>query len=47
LEDVDIDDRMTCKDIGWEGMHWIHLAQVRQWLAFIHLIIKIQVQKMK
>jgi hypothetical protein len=28
------------KEIGWEGMEWIHLAQVRdQWQALMNMVI--------
>jgi hypothetical protein len=32
--------RMDCREIGWGGMDWIHLAQDRdQWRALVNTVI--------
>jgi hypothetical protein len=36
--------RMDLREIGWEDMDWMHLAQDRdQWRALVHTVIKCQV----
>jgi hypothetical protein len=36
--------RVDLQQIGWEGMYWIHLAQVRdQWLALVNTVMNLQV----
>jgi hypothetical protein len=33
--------RMDLREIGWEGMDWIYLAQDRdQWHAHVYLVMK-------
>jgi hypothetical protein len=35
---------MDFKEIRWEGMDWIHLAQVKdQWQALVSFIMNLQV----
>jgi hypothetical protein len=35
---------MDLREIGWEGMDWIHLAQVRdQWLALVNIIMELRI----
>jgi hypothetical protein len=34
---------MNLKEIGWEGIHWIHLAQDRDmWWAVVNTMKKLQ-----
>jgi hypothetical protein len=36
--------KMDLKEIGWEGVDWIHLAQDRdQWQAFVNIVMNLQV----
>jgi len=36
--------RMYLRDIYWEGVDWIHLAQYRdQWWAFVNTVMNLQV----
>jgi hypothetical protein len=36
--------RMYLREIGWEGMDWMHLAQVRgQWLAVVNTVMNVRV----
>jgi hypothetical protein len=46
-EDLGIDRkiiRMDLREIGWEGVDWIHLAQDRdQWQALVNMIMNPQV----
>jgi hypothetical protein len=36
--------RMDLREIEWEGVDWMHLAQVKdQWLAFVKMIMNLQV----
>jgi hypothetical protein len=35
---------MDFREVGWEGMEWIHLAQDRdQWRGFVNKVMKIYV----
>jgi hypothetical protein len=35
---------MDLREIGWEGVDWIHLAQDwNQWWALVNLVINLQV----
>jgi hypothetical protein len=35
---------MDCKEMGWEGMDWIYLAQDGdQWLALKNVVMNLQV----
>jgi hypothetical protein len=35
--------RMYYREIGWEGVDWIHMAQVRdQWRALVNTAMRIQ-----
>jgi hypothetical protein len=35
---------MGLREIGWDGMNWIHLAQDRdKWTAFMNKVMNIQV----
>jgi hypothetical protein len=35
--------RMGPREIGWEGVEWIHLAQDRdQWWAFVNMVVNLQ-----
>jgi hypothetical protein len=39
--------KMDLREIGWNGMHWIDLAQYRgQWRALVNTVIKLRVPKM-
>jgi hypothetical protein len=36
--------RMDLKDIGWDGVAWIHLAQNKdQWRAFVYMVMNLRV----
>jgi hypothetical protein len=36
--------RMDLKEMGWEGVDWIHLAQDRdQWLALVNTVMNLRV----
>jgi hypothetical protein len=36
--------KMDLKEIGWEGMDWMHLAQDRyQWWVFVNMIMNLRV----
>jgi hypothetical protein len=36
--------KMDLREIGWEGMEWIHLAQDRdQWWAFVNMVMNLQI----
>jgi hypothetical protein len=36
--------RMDLKEIGWDGMEWMHLAQDRdQWRSLVNKVIKLRV----
>jgi hypothetical protein len=36
--------RMDVREIDWEIVHWMHLAQDRdQWRAFVNMIMKLHV----
>jgi hypothetical protein len=38
--------RMDLREIGWEGLEWMHLAQDRdQWQAVVNTVMKLQVPK--
>jgi hypothetical protein len=46
LDDTGIDRRiilkMDLRDIGWEGVDWIHLAQnTDQWRALLKMVINL------
>jgi hypothetical protein len=35
---------MVLKEIGWDGIDWIHVAQKRdQWLALVNTVMKLKV----
>jgi hypothetical protein len=35
---------MDLRDIGWEGVDWIHLAQDRdQWQAFVNMVVTLRI----
>jgi hypothetical protein len=37
-------DKMGLREIGWEGVEWIHLAQDRdQWWALVNMVMNLQV----
>jgi len=39
------DIRVDLKEIGWEGVDWIHLAQDRdQWRGLVNTVMNFQVQ---
>jgi len=47
-EDVGVDGeddiRMDFREIGWEGVNWMHLAQDRnQWQALVKAIMNLRV----
>jgi uncharacterized protein with PIN domain len=34
----------TCREIGWDGVHWIDLAQDRdQWRALVNTVMNLRV----
>jgi hypothetical protein len=36
--------RLDLREIGWEGMDWIHLAQDRdQWRAVVNMVMNLRV----
>jgi hypothetical protein len=35
--------RVDLREIGWEGVNWIHLAQDRKWLAFVNTVMNFRV----
>jgi hypothetical protein len=36
---------MDVKEIGWEGVHWIHLGQDSdQWQAVVNTVMKLRVR---
>jgi hypothetical protein len=36
--------KMDLREIGWEGVEWIHLAQDRDcWWAFLNAVMNLQV----
>jgi hypothetical protein len=36
--------RMDLREVGWEGMDWIRLAQDRnQWQALVNMVMKFRV----
>jgi len=36
--------RMNLREIGWEGVDWIHLAQDReQWQALVNMVMNLWV----
>jgi hypothetical protein len=36
--------RIDLREIGWEGVNWIHLAQDRdQWQALVNMVMNLQV----
>jgi hypothetical protein len=36
--------RMDCKEVGWEGVDWIHLVQDKdQWWALVNIVINLRV----
>jgi hypothetical protein len=36
--------RFDLRDIGWEGVDWIHLAQYRdQWWALVNMVMNLKV----
>jgi hypothetical protein len=38
------DIRMDIKDIGWESVHWIHVAHVRyQWRTLVNTVMSLRV----
>jgi hypothetical protein len=38
------DIRMDIREVGWEGVDWIHLAQDRdQWWAVVKTVMNLQV----
>jgi hypothetical protein len=48
LENLGVDGkiifRVDLKEIGWEGVNWIHLAQDRdQWWAILNMVMNLQV----
>jgi len=45
-EDLRVDGRMRLhlKEISWEGVYWIHLAQDRdQWRAGVNMVMNLRV----
>jgi hypothetical protein len=35
---------MDLREIGWEGVNWVHMAQDRdQWLAIVNTIMNLRV----
>jgi hypothetical protein len=40
--------RMALREIGWEGVEWIHLAQDKaQWWVLVNMIMNLQVPLMR
>jgi hypothetical protein len=38
---------MDLREIGWDGMDWVDLAQDRdQWIALLNMVMNLQVSKM-
>jgi len=38
--------RMDLKEVGWEGVDWIHLAQKRgEWWALVYLVMDFRPQR--
>jgi hypothetical protein len=38
------ENRLYLKEIGWEDMDWIHVAQDRnQWLALVNTVMNLRV----
>jgi hypothetical protein len=36
--------KMDLKETGWEGIHWIHLAQDKgMWWALVNMVMNLQV----
>jgi hypothetical protein len=36
--------RIDLREIGWEGVDWVHLAQDRDlWLALVNTVMKLRV----
>jgi hypothetical protein len=36
--------KMDLQEMGWEGMDWIDLAQVRdRWQALVNMVVNVQV----
>jgi hypothetical protein len=36
--------KMNLREIGWDGMDWIHLAQGRdQWRALVNMVMNLRV----
>jgi hypothetical protein len=36
--------RMDLRDIGWEGVNWVHLVQDKdQWQAVVNMVINLKV----
>jgi len=36
------DNIMDLREIGWEGVHWMHLAQARdQWQALVNTVMNL------
>jgi hypothetical protein len=47
-KDLDVDGRLMLilRDIGWDGMDWIHLAHYRdQCRALVYMLINLRVSK--
>jgi len=35
---------MDFREVGWEGLEWVHLAQVSvQWWALVNMVMNLQV----
>jgi hypothetical protein len=38
------DNRMDLREVGWDGVDWIHLAQDRdQWGAFVNMVMNLRI----
>jgi hypothetical protein len=36
--------RVDLREIGWDGVHWIDMAQDRnQWMAFVNTVMKLKI----